>query len=83
MLFKIVFIDLYIVIIGCFIGDYIRLISIVFLFVVIYRIFVSYECMGLENYFLDLWKILYMYMYFLLCSIFYVRWELGYFVLKL
>lgn len=44
MLFKIVFIDLYIVIIGCFIiGDYIRLISIVFLFVVIYRIFVSYE----------------------------------------
>lgn len=44
MFFKIVFIDLYIVIIGCFIiGDYIRLISIVFLFVVIYRIFVSYE----------------------------------------
>lgn len=44
MLFKIVFIDLYIVIIGCFIiGDYIRLISIVFFFVVIYRIFVSYE----------------------------------------
>lgn len=44
MLFKIVFIDLYIVIIGCFIiGDYIRLISIVFLFVVIYCIFVSYE----------------------------------------
>lgn len=44
MLLKIVLTDPYIVTIGCLIiGDHIRLISIVFLFVVIYRTLVSHE----------------------------------------
>lgn len=44
MLLKIVLTDPYIVTIGCLIiGDHIRLISIVFLFVVIYHTLVSHE----------------------------------------